>query len=291
MSQLQKLRRERSIAIVGPGRVGQAMGKLLSRAGFPVRFVAARRMVAARRATRFIGSGRAVLIDSPELARAQIVLLTTSDAALAAVAAQLAGTLSGWKGKVALHTCGSLPASVLAPLQKQGAAIGSLHPFQTVPNPTEGVRNLRHCFWAMEGDPAARRIAARWVKALKGVAFAVPPEMKILYHAAAFLVCPTEITLMERSTSLLRQCGVSEKIARPMLAQIVAETVSNFGKLGARGALTGPAVRGDWPVIRGHLRALKRSAPDVLPIYTAILRAMLRLAGRRSPRDLQRTLG
>jgi predicted short-subunit dehydrogenase-like oxidoreductase (DUF2520 family) len=216
--------------------------------------------------------------------------LTTSDAALAPIAARLASGLSGWRGKVALHTCGSLPACVLAPLRKKGAAIGSLHPYQTIPNPKEGTRNLAGCFWAAEGDRKACRIAKQWIKALDGVAIAVPSEKKILYHAAAFLVCPTEITLLERSTLLLRQCGIREKIARPMLAQIVAETVSNFAKLGARRALTGPAVRGDWPVIRGHLRALECSAPDVLPVYKSLLRAMLRLAGRRPPRDLQRML-
>ncbi len=287
----RKPKKEPTIAVVGPGRVGQAMGKLLRGSGFPVRFVVARRIAAARRATKCIGGGRAVSLDSAELEGAQIFLLTTSDAALAPIAARLAGTLSGWKGKVALHTCGSLPAAVLAPLQKQGAAIGSLHPFQTIPNPAEGLRNLRNCFWAIEGDAAARRVATRWVRALDGVAFAVPPEKKILYHAAAFLVCPTEITLMERSTFLLRQCGIPEKVARPMLAQIVTETVRNFAKLGAQGALTGPAARGDWAIIRGHMRALERAAPDVRPVYKSLLRAMLRLARRRPPRDLERMLG
>ena len=282
---------EPAIAIVGPGRVGQALGKLLRGTGFPVRIIAARRIAAARRAAKFIGGGRAVPIDSAELADAQIFLLTTSDAALAPVAARLAGALGGWKGKVALHTCGSLPASVLAPLRQEGAAVGSLHPFQTIPSPTEGLRNLRHCFWAIEGDSAARGLATRWVKALDGTAITVPPEKKILYHAAAFLVCPTEITLLERSTFLLRQCGIPAKIARSMLARFVAETVSNFDKLGPRGALTGPAARGDWAILRGHLRALKRAAPDILPLYKPLLRAMLRLARRRPPRDLERLLG
>ena len=267
------------------------MGKLLHRAGFPVRFVAARRITAARRAIKFIGCGRAVSLRSEELEGAQVFLLTASDSALAPVAAQLASTLSGWKGKVVLHTYGSLPAALLGPLQKQGAAIGSLHPFQTIPSPTEGLRNLRNCFWAIEGDSAARRVATRWVKALGGVTFRISPEKKTLYHAAAFLVCPTEITLMEHSASLLRKCGVPEKIVRPMLAQIVGETVRNFGKLGGRRALTGPAVRGDWRVLRAHLRNLKRDAPHILPAYKALLKSMLSLAGRRPPRDLRRILG
>ncbi len=278
---------ETAIALVGPGRLGQAMGKLLNRSGFPVRFVAARRKVAAHRAVRFIGGGRPVAMNSPELARAPIFLLTTSDAALPSVAEQLAGLQFEWKGKVVLHTSGSLPASVLAPLRRRGAAIGSIHPYQTIPSPPAGLRNLLRAYWAIEGDAAACRVATRWVKALKGIAFRVHPSRKILYHASAFLVCPTLVTLMDRSLHLLRHSGVPAKFARPMLARFVSETVLNFEQMGARRSLTGPAVRGDWPVIRKHLRALRRSFPDVVPVYLELLRAMLRLAGRRPPRDLR----
>jgi predicted short-subunit dehydrogenase-like oxidoreductase (DUF2520 family) len=283
----RKESRKDSIAIVGPGRLGQAMGKLLHRAGFPIRFVAARRRKAAQRASRFIGSGRAVALNSLELAQASIFLLSTSDSALSPVAERLAQFQSNWKGKVVLHTSGSVPASVLAPLRRRGAAIGSVHPYQTIPSPTAGVRNLPKGYWGIEGDASACRVAKRWVKALDGVSFRVRPSRKILYHASAFLVCPTLVTLMDRSMALLRQSGVPARIARPMLARFVSETVGNFEQMGARKALTGPASRGDWPVIRRHLRALGRSFPDIVPVYLELLRAMLRLAGRRLPRDLQ----
>ena len=229
-------------------------------------------------------------LTSPELTQVPTVLLTTADSTLASVAKDLAALPGDWRGKVVLHTCGSLPASVLAPLARRGAAVGSLHPFQTIPSPVVGTRNLVGCSWAIEGDPAGRRVAARWVKALEGVAFSIRPGQKILYHAAAFLVCPMLVTLMDHSAYLLRRSGVPAKIARPMLARFVAETARNFSELGARRALTGPAIRGDWPVIRQHLLALGRYSPDLVPVYKALLRAMLRLAGQRPPRDLRRIL-
>lgn len=287
MNRRRKKSRENGIALVGPGRLGQAMAKLLHRAGFRVRFVGSRRKAAAQRAINFIGAGQAVELDSPELAQATIFLLTTSDSALASVAEQLARLQFDWKGKVVLHTSGSLPASVLAPLRRRGAAIGSIHPYQTIPSPAAGLRNLLGTTWAIEGDAAACRVARRWLRALGGVAFCVHPSRKILYHASAFLVCPTLVTLMDRSLHLLRHSGVPAKMARPMLARFVSETVRNFEQMGARRSLTGPAVRGDWPVIRKHLRALRRSFPDIVPVYLELLRAMLRLAGRRPPQDLQ----
>jgi predicted short-subunit dehydrogenase-like oxidoreductase (DUF2520 family) len=282
--------RRKATAIVGPGRVGQAMGKLLNRAGFPIRFVAARRIAAARRAVQFIAGGRAVTLDSPELSDARVFLLTTSDAALEPVARQLVSSVKDWKGKIALHTSGSLPSSVLAPLRRRGAAVGSLHPYQTIPNPQEGTRSLVGCYWGIEGDKAARRLAERWVKALSGFAFPIRADKKTLYHLSAFLTCPAIVTLMDGSAKLLSKSGVPAGIARPMLAQFVAETARNFETLGARRALTGPAARGDWATLRAHLRGLKRSDPGMAPLYGALVRRMLRLAGRRAPKDLQKVL-
>jgi len=215
-----------------------------------------------------------------------VVLITTADAAVGPMARRLVSLSKDWSGKVVLHTCGSLPANVLRPLRRRGAAIGSLHPFQTVPSPAAGVENLLKCFWALEGDPAARKVAARWVRDLEGVSFRISSSQKTLYHLAAFLVCPTTVTLMDRSLRLLRRSHVPPRMARLMLGKFVAETAGNFVRLGARRALTGPAVRGDWRTIRGHLRALRRVSPEVIPLYRELLRAMLRLAGRRLPSRL-----
>jgi predicted short-subunit dehydrogenase-like oxidoreductase (DUF2520 family) len=277
------------VAIIGPGRIGQALGRLLAASRVPIAWIAARDLAAARRAARFIGRAKPLGLSDPELTKASIFLLTTTDSALAEVARELAKQGSGkspWRGKVVLHTCGSLPSTVLRPLKLRGAAIGSLHPYQTVPSPQAGVRNLRRCFWGIEGDRRAQQVARRWVKLLEGVAFPIRPQGKTLYHLSAFLVSPTLVTLMEQSTRLLKEAGVPVGIARPMLRQFVVETAKNFSELGALRALTGPAVRGDWTTIGRHLAVLKRSAPDFVPVYQTLLQAMLRLAGQKAPRRL-----
>lgn len=289
-------RHQDAIAIIGPGRLGQALGRLLARAGVPVHFIAARRLAAARRGARFIGRGRPVTLiefSTRAVNQVRIILLAVSDSAVREVAAALAGgdhrrgripQPRDWSDKIVLHTCGSLPttgsASVLRPLRLRGASVGSLHPFQTIPSPAAGVRNLVGCFWGIEGDPTAARVAMQWVKLLRGTAFRVPSRQKTLYHAAAFLACPTVVTLMDHSERLLMKSGVPERIARPMLGQFVSQTAKNFVEFGGRRALTGPAVRGDWATIARHRRALRRASPDVLPIYESLLGAMLRLASR-----------
>ena len=207
------------------------MGRLLAQAGIPIAFIAARNPAAARRAARFIGMGKPVGLADPRLLDAPVLLITTSDSAIAPVARKLAKQGKGgkaWQGKVVLHTCGSLPSAALRPLKLRGAAIGSLHPYQTVPSPQAGVRNLRGCFWALEGDLAARRLAGDWVRRLGGIAFPIRPEHKTLYHLSAFIVSPTVVTLMAEAEALLKQAKIPARIARPMLRQFVAETAKNF---------------------------------------------------------------
>jgi predicted short-subunit dehydrogenase-like oxidoreductase (DUF2520 family) len=273
------MQRNSSVAIVGPGRLGQAMGKLLLEGGIAIRFVVARRIEQARRAVRFIGGGNAASLDMPSLGEAGVILITTSDAAVDSVARKVALCCDDWSKRVVLHTCGSLPASVLEPFKRRGAWIGSLHPYQTIPTPEAGVRSLVGCYWAVEGDRRAKAVAKRWVKVFQGTAFEVSPEAKPLYHLSAFLVCPTVVTLMDCSRSLLRQAGVPRGIAKPMLEQFVGETARNFAELGARRALTGPAVRGDWKTLERHVGQLRRFAPEVVPAYRELVRLMLRLPG------------
>jgi len=265
--------------------MGQALGRLLALAEVPVLFVAARRASKARRAVRFIGSGRPLTVgpSAAALTQASLILLTTSDGAVASVAKDIASLAEDWSGHVVLHTCGSLPSSALLPLKRKGASVGSMHPFQTVPSARAGVRSLKGCYWGVEGDAQARKVAGRLVRLLGGVEFSVRPDRKTLYHAAAFLSCPTIVTLMECSRLLLQKSGVPARVARPMLAKFVAEAARNFADLGARRALTGPAVRADWTTIRRHLTALRRSSPRTVPVYRALVRAMLQLAGRQRP--------
>ncbi len=271
-------RLDSTVAIVGPGRLGQAMGRLLLGAGVQVEFIVARQVSRARKAARFIGGGTVLELKDRQFADADIILITTSDSAIGPVSRRIARYREEWSRQIVLHACGSLPASVLAAFKERGAAIGSIHPYQTIPNPSAGVRNLPGCFWAVEGDKRAVAVARQWVKALGGKSFTIAPEFKPLYHLSAFLVCPTTVTLMDCSERLLQQAGVPKKVIRPTLGKFVAETVNNFVEYGGRKSLTGPAVRGDWATLQRHIAELQRFAPEVIPAYVELVDLMLGVA-------------
>lgn len=285
-----KMMKNSSVAIVGPGRLGQALGRLLRDAGVEIRFVVGRGSQQAKRAVGFIGGGKVVSLDSPHLPDAGAILIATSDAAVEPVTRKIASCRNDWSRRVVLHTCGSLAASVLEPLKQRGASVGSLHPYETIPTPEAGVRNLVGCYWAIEGDRQAKALAKRWVRVLRGTVFEIAPEAKPLYHLSAFLVCPTLVTLMDHSRKLLREAGVPHKIAAPMLERFVVQTARNFAGLGARRALTGPAVRGDWETMERHIAQLRRFAPEVVPAYRELVRLMLQLAGKAPGARARRSL-
>lgn len=274
------------VTIIGPGRIGQALGHLLVRGGVTIGRVAARRLAGARQAAKFIGAGRAVALESAELAQARVLLITTSDAALLPVAEKLAALRNSWKGSVVLHASGAWPAggthSVLAPFRTRGASAGSLHPLQTVPSREAGVRNLAGCSWALEGDRAALQLARRWVRMLGGSAFMVDPDRKAAYHAAAVIACGGVVTLMETSRRLLEQCGVAPKTARKMLQSFVSATAKSYTELGSPRALTGPAVRDDWTTISRHIAALREAYPDAVSLYRELTSQMLALTGKNT---------
>ena len=175
---------------------------------------------------------------------------------------------------------------MLDPLKRHGANIGSLHPFQTVTSPAAGYQNLRNSFWAIEGGVRACRIAVEIAHTLDGLPFRVHPAHKVLYHAGAVLSCGAVVALLDHSAHMLRKAGVPSANVRPMLGELVAETVRNYVALGGRRALTGPAARGDWQTIEAHLRAMRRHAREVVPVYRELLKGMVRLAGRKLPRHM-----
>ncbi|MFB3920293.1 MAG: Rossmann-like and DUF2520 domain-containing protein [Terriglobia bacterium] len=279
-----------SVTIIGPGRLGQALGKMLTQAGVPMELVVARRISRARRAVRFIGAGQAAALGDFRINRAKVILLTTTDAAIRPVAEALAARGMDWRGKVVLHTCGSLPASILQSLARRGAAIGSIHPFQPIPDPATGVQTLPGCYWAVEGAAPARAAGEEIVRLLRGIAFPIRPSRKALYHVSGIMVCPALLGLLSHSERLLTLAGVPSDIARAMLARSVRETVGNFTRLGGRRALTGPAARGDWATLRRHFAALRRDAPGVVPAYAALVSTMLRLTGKRPPSAFKKVL-
>src|SRR5262249_60234402 len=114
---------EMSLAIVGAGRVGRALGRRLRELGWTIGVVATRNEPTARSAVRFIGAGSPQAGLSRRILSSSVILIATPDSQIASVAGELA-RIGGEKLQehVVLHTRGTLDASVLHPCREFGTS-------------------------------------------------------------------------------------------------------------------------------------------------------------------------
>ncbi len=267
-----------TLAIVGAGRVGRALGLRLHESGWPIGAVVTRSEASARAAVRAIGAGRPYGKLTRQVLAADVVLIPTPDRAVKGVAAKLA-RMGGeeWRGKVALHTSGALDRSALAPLERSGAATGSLHPLQTFSG--RGAPSFDGLVFAMEGSPAALRVARRIARQLGGVPVRLDGRNKPAYHAAC----------VEAATCILMALGFTRRQAARALLPLMRQTLENFERLGPRASWTGPVFRGDYVTVARHVAALRRFPREYRSAYAALSR-LSALVLARDPRGTLRRL-
>jgi predicted short-subunit dehydrogenase-like oxidoreductase (DUF2520 family) len=299
---LRATRRDRrpSVAVIGAGRLGTALGQALFKAGYPVEIVVARRRTSAQRAAKLIGKDTAALSAqqlnrlSPDqadrLSRCTLILISTPDDAIAPVAEQLSVLLRSRDveprrasfRRVALHTSGALSAEILSPLKRAGFATGSLHPLVSISDSRAGADAFQDAFFAIEGDSLAARAAKAVVTSLGGQSFSISPGAKALYHAAAVTTSGHVVALFDIALEMLISCGLSRRRSRQILLPLLESTTRNLSTKDPRLALTGTFARGDVATARRHLASLKsRKLPDALAAYILLGHRSLLLARDR----------
>lgn len=229
-----------TLRVIGPGRAGGALALALADRGWTVA------------EPRRRGDDLSDAADGVTL-----LVIATPDAAIADVAAAVAPD----PGTVVAHLAGSLGLGVLAPHPRRAA----LHPLVALPSAEVGARRLPGAWFAVAGDPVARRV----VDDLGGHRLDVADEDRAAYHAAAVIASNHVVALLGQAERVAATAGV------PLVAylDLVRATVDNVAELGPAAALTGPAARGDWSTIERHLAALD-------PSERAAYQAMVDLARR-----------
>jgi predicted short-subunit dehydrogenase-like oxidoreductase (DUF2520 family) len=274
----------RTVAIIGAGRLGGALGHLLARAGYRIAGVAARSEETAAAAVAFIGSGAPTTDAVRAAAGAGIVLITTPDRAIAAVCGRIAGALA--PGAIVAHASGAQTMDVLDAARRAGALRAVVHPLQAVPSREQGVRNIPGASFRVEADPPALAAVRELVAALGGRELALPgwtpgPESAALYHAGAVAVSNHFVALVAHGLGYFEALGADRREALDAVLPLIKGTLANIESLGIPAALTGPCARGDVETVRGHVEALGARAPHLLGLYRALARQTVAVARER----------
>jgi predicted short-subunit dehydrogenase-like oxidoreductase (DUF2520 family) len=234
------------IAIVGAGRMGNALATALAAAGVAVEGPL-------RRDETVSGDAAAVLLCVPD---AQI------ESAAAALPVR--------PGRLLGHTSA---ATTLAALGAHEAF--SLHPLMTV---TGAGTSFAGATAAIAGatapaldlaDALALRLGMRPVQ--------IADADRAAYHAAASLASNFLVTLEGVAERLAQTAGLE----RESLVALVEASVANWARLGAERALTGPIARGDEATVARQRAAIAARLPEELELFDALADATRRLAATR----------
>jgi predicted short-subunit dehydrogenase-like oxidoreductase (DUF2520 family) len=271
-----------SFVLVGAGRVGTAVSRLLVDAGHSFAGVASRRASSAERAAKFLAGP--VFSPEVELPPSDVVLIGVTDPSIEDVSATLAS--HDVAGRVFWHLAGSLGLAPLKPALERGAIGCAIHPVQACPDVATAITRLPGSAWGVTSSPEAAAWARRTVEeSLQGNPVQVAEENRPLWHTASVIVSNGIAALMASGESILEAIGVEEP--QDVLGPLAAGTVLNAQSGGGGGAtLTGPVVRGEVETVHRHLRALRAAYPDLAESYAQVARFILeqaRRAGRVDP--------
>ena len=255
-----------SVAIIGAGKAGKALGRLARRAGYTIGPVVCRTRARAEAAAAFIGAGR----PGTALEGAELTLLAVPDEAIEAVAASVRLP----SGAVLAHTCGTHGAAVLRPWKPAGA----LHPLRSFADPARAVEAFPGTFCAVDGDPEAVRALDAFVRRIGGRPLRVRTDRKALYHAGAVFASNYVVAVLDAGVRLLEKAGLARDEAVEALAGLAGGAVANVRAVGLPKALTGPVERGDAATVVRHLDALRRRAPGLAGLYARLGRETVGIA-------------
>jgi predicted short-subunit dehydrogenase-like oxidoreductase (DUF2520 family) len=219
------------LAIVGQGRVGQSLARAFSDAGLEVEGPLAR----------------------GEHPTADVVLLCVPDGEIANAAAAVDARFIG-------HVSGATPLDSVQ---------FGLHPLQTVAGPET---SFAGCGCAIAGStPEALELARGLALAARMEPFEIDDSARAAYHAAASIASNFVVTLEWMAERVAATAGIAPEDARRMLAPLVRQTVDNWADLGPQAALTGPVARGDEVTVARQRKAIADAAPDLLPLFDALV--------------------
>jgi predicted short-subunit dehydrogenase-like oxidoreductase (DUF2520 family) len=258
------------VGIIGPGRAGIGLALALAEARYRVLLHGRHAQAVPQPLALTVGP-----VHAPPawIAHAGIVILAVPDDAIRAVAHAIARAVTATQ--VVLHLSGVQGQEALESLRPTGAALGSLHPLQTIADPERAPGRLRGAWAAVEGTPAALAAAERLASDVGMHPFPITASAKALYHAGAVFASNYFVVVEAVAQRLLRQAGLSDGDAWAALRPLVEGTLENLIRRGPDGALTGPVARADDVTIGRHLAAL--TAEDGV-VYRTLGRAALELA-------------
>ena len=268
-------------AVIGAGRLGASLAIALRTQGLHLAGFTAHTPAGRARAETWLNAPASADVKDLVSLEPDLYLIAVPDSVLPSVAVQLGESMAGHHPAPSVaHTSGATSVAVLRPCEKAGATTFVFHPLQTFSDPVSGSQRFAGTAIAVtpnsDGtDSPGAVLGFALADTLGARPFLLADGKRSLYHAAATLACNYLVTLVHHAQQLFAQTGLPSADVLPLFLPLVKATLENIEREGTVKALTGPLSRGDLRTVRGHLAALRKDAPHLLPLYRVLGSATL----------------
>jgi predicted short-subunit dehydrogenase-like oxidoreductase (DUF2520 family) len=274
-----------TINIIGCGRAGGSLARLWRQAGsVQIGGILNRSPDSASIAVQGLGEGEA-LGDVAQFRPARYWLIGASDDQIETVARMLAETPVELDGSIVFHICGRHSVNILAPLASRGCHIAAVHPVRSLTHNNLLLDEFAGTACVAEGDPAVLDQLRNVFESIGGVWMPVQDVDRGLYHASVSIISNITKAVAWKAQNWLVHSGLTEEMAADVTQKLLASTLEDVSRSGARQSITGPVVRGDTRTIEAHLEALRNAYPRDLEVYRVLARTVLELARERGDLD------
>lgn len=251
------------ISLIGSGKVAWQLAQALENAGHYIEEIWSRQPEHAAQLVDHLYAAQVQPTLDFSDSRAEIFLLAVTDSAAGAVAEALMLP----PGALLAHTSGTLSMELLEPA---AASYGVFYPLQTFSKEKKpDLSEVPFCVEASnrKGLKRLRKLAY----SLSSKVYELDSNKRKVLHLAAVFACNFTNHLLRISEDILRDEGMDTQLLHPL----IMETIEKSMRMGPAQSQTGPAVRGDQPVLEAHLELLE-DHPQWAELYYLLSQDIIR---------------
>lgn len=276
---------KKSINIIGCGQAAGSLARLWVQAGtVSIGGILNRSGESTRSAVRRVGAGTAVS-SIAEMGQADYWLIGTTDSQVQPVATALHSSGLNLEGALVFHLAGRFGLDVLAPLDDRNTLLAALHPVRSLTSSGLSIEGFTGTACVAEGADQALAALQPLVTSIGGTWLPVAEIDRGLYHASVSIISNITKAVAWKAQKWQRKAGLPEATAAAVTYQLLASTMEDLFRSGARQSITGPVVRGDTSTIEAHIEAIRASHPEDVEVYCVLARTVLELAQDRGDLD------
>ncbi len=273
------------INIIGCGRAAGSLARLWGQAGsVKIGGVCNRSLRSSRKAVEGLGAGTP-LASLDQFEAADYWLIGTGDEQIAPTALNICKARSGLENSIVFHLCGRYGTDILAPLTHRGCRVAAIHPVRSLTHERISLAQFEGTAIVAEGGEETLNALKPLFVSIGGVWLPVKNIDRGLYHAALSIISNVTKGVTWKAQNWLENAGIPEQMATAVAHKLLAITVQDIARSGAKHSMTGPIVRGDTSTVEAHLNALIDGHSTDLDIYRVLARTVLELAVDRGDLD------